>query len=226
MRARPGGRSTAAHPGWRCRAGPGAARRGWGGDGLRGPRSALDRGRLLRARVRPAGTWAVRRGRGMDRGDGAVVQDGRHRERARALSCPPRGDPPAAWVMQRGRDRGPERVRGTAPLPATRDGLAVERARADPISQRGHRRRRGRLSGCSSRRLGSAARSRARAAGPRRRSGGGRVDPRRARASDAGALQGAAAGHRSAAGAAARGSGRDRDRGRRASLERARPPTS
>ena len=108
-----------------------------------------------------------------------------------------------------------ERVRGAAPVLATRDGMAVERARADPTSQGRHRRRRGGLSGCSSRRLGSAARSRARAAGPRRRSRGGRVDPRRARASDAGALQGAAAGHRSAAGAAARGAGRDRDRGRR-----------
>ena len=142
------------------------------------------------------------------------MQDERDREPARALPGPPRGDPQAARVVQRGRDRGARRVRGTAPLPATRDGMAAERARADPTSQRGHRGRRGSLSCCSSRRLGSAARSRARAAGPRRRSGGGRVDPRRARASDAGALQGAAAGHRSAAGAAARGAGRDRDRGR------------
>jgi len=37
----------------------GAARRGRGGDGLRGPGSVLDRGRLLRAGVRPAGPGAL-----------------------------------------------------------------------------------------------------------------------------------------------------------------------
>ena len=165
--------------------------------------------------MRPTGTRAVRPGRGMDRGDGALVQDECHREPSWALPGPPRGDPPAARVVRRGRDRGPWRVRGTAPLPAPRDGLAAERARADPASQGRHRGRRGSASGRSSRRLGSAARPRARAAGPRGRSRGGRVDTRRARASDAGAVQGAPAGHRSAARAATRGADRDRDRGRR-----------
>ena len=60
-----------------------------------------------------------------------------------------------------------------------------------------------------------AARSRAGAAGPRRRGHRGRLHPRRARAPVAGALEGAATEHRPAARAAARGAGRDRDRGRR-----------
>ena len=79
-------------------AGPGAARRGGGGHGLRRPGSPLDRGRLLRARVRLAGTRAIRPGRGVDRGDGAVVRDQRHRQPARSLPGPPRRDPPAARV--------------------------------------------------------------------------------------------------------------------------------
>ena len=215
MRPRTRGGGAAGHPGRRCRAGPGAARRGRGGDGFRGPRSALDRGRLLRARVRPTGTRAVRRCRTMDRGDGALVQDERHRQPPRALPRPPRRDPEAARVMRRGRDGGARRVRGAAPVPATRDGMAVDRARADPASQGRHRGCRGGLSGRSWRRLGSAARSCARAAGPGRRSHGRRLDPGRARASDAGALQGAPARQRAAAGAAARGAGRDRDRSRR-----------
>ena len=69
-------------------------------------------------------------------------------------------------------------MRGAAPVPAPRDGMAAERARADPASQGRHRRRRGSPAGRSSRRLGSPARSRARAAGA-----GGRW-PRRPRRSE------------------------------------------
>ena len=53
------------------------------------------------------------------------------------------------------------------------------------------------------------------ASGPRRRGHGGRLDTRRPRAPLAGAIQGATTEQRPAAGAAARGAGRDRDRGRR-----------
>ena len=81
-------------------------------------------------------------------------------------------------------------------------------------------------SGRSSRRLGSAARPSTRAARPRGRSRGGRVDTRRARASDAGAFPRSA--RRTPISSARRYSRRkSRSRSRPAtSLERARPPTS
>ncbi len=63
-------------------------------------------------------------------------------------------------------------------------------------------------------RVGPAARSRAGPTGPRRHRHGGGLDTKRSRAPSPGAIQGAATGHRVAAGAAARGAGRDRDRGR------------
>ncbi len=214
-RHRTGGRGPAAHPGRRCPARSGAARPGRGGGRLRGPRSALDRDRLLRARVRPAGPRPVRRGRGVDRGDGAVVRDERHRQPPRALPGPPRRDPPAARVVQRGGEPGAHGLRGTAPLPATRARVAAERARTDPPPQGRHRRRGGSLAGRTSRRVGSPTGSRAGAPGPRRRGHRGRLHPRRPRAPLAGALQGATTEHRPAARAAARGAGRDRDRGRR-----------
>ena len=57
VRHRTGRRGAAAHPRRRGPAGSGAARRGRGGDDLGRPRSPVDRGRLLRARVRAAGRW-------------------------------------------------------------------------------------------------------------------------------------------------------------------------
>ena len=61
VRHRRGGTSPAAHPAWRCPARSGAARAGRGGHRLRGPRSAVDRDRLLRARApcraSPSMTW-------------------------------------------------------------------------------------------------------------------------------------------------------------------------
>ena len=118
--------------------------------GLRRPRSALYRDRLLRARLRPAGARTVRRRRGVDRGDGAVVQDERHREPPRALPGPSRGDPQAARIVRRGRERGARSVRGTPPVPATRARMAADRARTDPTSERRHRRRGASVAGRSS----------------------------------------------------------------------------
>ena len=98
-----------------------------------------------------------------------------------------------------------DRVRGAAPLPATRARLAPERARTDPAPQGRHRRRRGCPARRAPRRVGPAAGSRARAARPRRRGRRRRLDPGRPRAPAAGAVEGATTEHRSAAGAAARG---------------------
>ena len=111
--------------------------------GLRRARSALDRSRLLRARVRAAGTRAVRPGRGVDRGDGAVVETERHRQPPRPLPGPPRRDPPAARVVPRGGAGGAPRVRGAAPVLATRARVAADRARTDPAAQGRHRGRGG-----------------------------------------------------------------------------------
>ena len=143
------------------------------------------------------------------------MRDERHREPPRALPGPPRRDPQAARVVQRGGESGAHGLRGTAPLPATRARMAAERARTDPPSQGRHRGRRGSPAGRSSRRVGSPTGSRAGASGPRRRGHRGCLHPRRPRAPVAGAVEGAATEHRPAARAAARGAGRDRDRGRR-----------
>ena len=164
--------------------------------------------------MRPAGTRTVRRGRGMDRDDGAVVQDKRHREPPRTVQGPSRGDPQTARVVRRGRERSARSVRGTTPVPATRAGMAAHRARTDPASKGRHRRRRASIAGRSPSRVGPAARSRAGPTGPRRHHFGGGLDTKRSRAPSPGAFEGAATGHRVAAGAAARGAGRDRDRGR------------
>ena len=110
--------------------------------------------------------------------------------------------------------RSARSVRGTTPVPATRTGMAAHRARTDPASKRRHRRRRTSIAGRSPSRVGPAARSRAGPTGPRRHRLGGGLDTKRSRAPSPGAFEGAATGHRVAAGAAARGAGRDRDRGR------------
>ena len=110
---------------------------------------------------------------------------------------------------------GAHGLRGAAPLPAARARVAAERARTDPPAQGRHRGRGGSPAGRSSRRVGSPTGSRAGASGPRRRGHRGRLHPRRPRAPLAGALEGATTEHRPAARAAARGAGRDRDRGRR-----------
>ena len=215
VRRRTSGGSSAAHPGRRCRGRTGAARRSGSGGGLRGPRSALDRARVLRARLRPAGTRAVRRRRGVDRGDGAVVPDECHREPPWALPRAPRGDPEVARGVRRGGARGAGGLRGAEPVPAPGDGMAAQRARTDPAAQGRHRRRRGGPPGRASRRVGAPAGSRAGASGAGRVGRGGRRHTRRAGASLAGSFEGAATGHRPAAGAAARRAGGDRDRGRR-----------
>ena len=93
--------------------------------------------------------------------------------------------------------------------------MAAERARPDPPAQGRYRGRGGGPAGRSSRRMGSPTGSRAGAPGPRRRGHRGCLHPGRPRSPAAGALEGAPAEHRPAAGAAARGAGRDRDRGRR-----------
>ena len=82
------------------------------------------------------------------------------------------------------------------------------------LQKRRHRRRRASIAGRSPSRVGPAARSRAGPTGPRRHRSGGDLDTKRSRAPSPGAFEGAATGHRVAAGAAARGAGRDRDRGR------------
>ena len=106
-------------------------------------------------------------------------------------------------------------LRGAAPVPATRARVAAERARTDPAAQGRHHGRGGSLVGRRPRRVGSPTGSRAGAAGPGGRRHGGCLHPGCPRAALAGALEGAAAEHRPAARAAARGAGRDRDRRRR-----------
>ena len=91
------------HPRWRRHRGSRAARRGGGGCDLGRPRPPLDRSRLLRARVRAPGPRAVRPGGGVDRGDGAVVEDERHRQPSRTLPGSPRGDPQVARAVPRRR---------------------------------------------------------------------------------------------------------------------------
>ena len=65
-----------------------------------------------------------------------MVRDERHREPPRALPGPPRRDPQAARVVQRGGESGAHGLRGAAPLPATRARVAAERARTDPAFTR------------------------------------------------------------------------------------------
>jgi hypothetical protein len=117
---------------WRSAGGPCAARRGRSVDEGRGARPNVHRSCLLRARVRPSGSRAVRRRGGVDRDDGAVVPHERGRQPAWTLPRSPRGDTAAARVVRRGGARGARRVRGAAPLPAAGDGVAADRARADP----------------------------------------------------------------------------------------------
>ena len=180
VRRRTSGRGSAAHPGRRCRGRLGAARRGGSGGGLRGPRSALDRPRVLRARLRAAGACAVRRGRGVDRGDGAVVPDERHREPPWALPRAPRGDPEVARGVRRSGARGAGGLRGAEAVPAPRDGMAAQRARKDPAAQGRHRRRGGGPLGSASRWVGGPTGARAGAPGARRGGRGGRRHTRRA----------------------------------------------
>ena len=118
LRRRTGGGDSAAHPGRRRRGRIGDARRGRRGGHVRGPRCALHRDRVLRARLRPAGTGAVRRRGGVDGGDGAVVPHERHRKPARPLSRASRGDPAAARGMRRRGARGAGGVRGVEAVPA------------------------------------------------------------------------------------------------------------
>ena len=92
---------------------PARSRRAWApqrsgrGRGLRRARSPLHGDRLLRARVCAPGARAVRPGRGVDRGDGAVAPRAARRERPRTLPRPPRRDPPAARVATARRSRKP-----------------------------------------------------------------------------------------------------------------------
>src|SRR5215212_5695043 len=151
----------------------------------------------------------------MDRGHGAVVRDQCHREPPWALPGPPRRDPQAARLLRRGGTSGAGGLRGTAPLSATRAGMAAERARTDPTAQGRHRGRGGGAVGGASRRVGSPTGSGAGASGPRRRGHRGGLHTRRARAPLGGALQGATTQHPPAARTAAGGAGRDRDRDRR-----------
>ena len=141
-------------------AGPGPSRRGGRGDDVRRTRSALHRARLLRARVCAPGARAVRPGRGMDGGDGAVVPGTADREPPRTLPCPPRRDPQAARLLRRGGEGSPAGLRGASALPAAGTRLAVDRARPHPAAP-GRHPGRGRGVPRSSRgRVGSAARPR------------------------------------------------------------------
>ena len=109
---------------------------------------------------------------------------------------------------------GARRLRGAAAVPATRARMAADRARADPTAP-------GDIDGAEEALLAAHAPGGTRnpasrsCAWPRATTPRGGVDPRSARQPVARALEGAAAEHRSAAGAAARGAGRDRRRGRR-----------
>ena len=141
-------------------------------------------------------------------------KDERHREHPRALPGPSCGDPEAARVVRRGRDRGARGVRGTTALPATRVGMAAERARDGSDLAKETSKARSKRCWPLISRVGSPARSRAGSSGPRRRRHRGGLHTRRARAPVAGAVEGAATEHRLATGAATRGAGRDRDRGR------------
>src|SRR5687768_9743061 len=58
----------------------------------------------------------------MDRGDGVVVRDERHRQPPRTLPGSSRRDLQAARVVQRGAASGADGLRGTTPLPAARAG--------------------------------------------------------------------------------------------------------
>ena len=66
-------------------------------------------------------------------------------------------------------------VRGAAAVPATRAGMAPDRARADPVAPGRRRRRGGGVDGRAPRRMGSATRPRARAPRPGRRRDRGRT---------------------------------------------------
>ena len=101
-RHRPRRRGPQPHPGRRRRAGARAPQRSGHGRGLRRARSPLHRDRLLRGRVRAAGARAIRPGRGVDGGDGAVAPGPARGEHPRTLPRPPRRDPPAARVVRRG----------------------------------------------------------------------------------------------------------------------------
>ena len=139
----------------------------------------------------------------------------RHRQPPRPVPGASRRDPAAAGTLPRGRGRGAPGLRGAAALPSPRARMAAQRARPHPAAHGRRRRRGGGVPGRPPGRLGSATGPRAGAPRRGRRRGRGSVDPRRARAPVVGAVEGAAAEHRSAAGAAARRAGRDRRRRRR-----------
>ena len=145
------------------------------------------------------------------------MRDERHREPARALPGPPRRDPQAARVVQRGGESGARGLRGTAPLPATRARVAAERARTDPPAQGRHHGCGGGPAGRSSRRVGSPTGSRAGASGPRRRGHRGCLHPRRRSSVPCGCRR--RSGHRTPTCSARRCS-------RRRSRSRSRPATS
>ena len=155
-RDRPGRRGPQPHPGRRRRAGLGPAQRSGRGHGLRRARSPLHGARLLRAGVCAPGARAVRPGRGVDGGDGAVAPRTARREHPRTLPRPPRRDPPAARPLRRGGAGSPSGLRGASPLPAPGARVAADRTRPHPAAH------------------GATSRARKRHSAPHTRSGGTR----------------------------------------------------